>query len=206
LEARHAVFFDMVGIPYEYEKQGYILPNGEPYLPDFQLYPGSEHRFWLEVKAREPDEAEIAKCAQLKAVTGIDTYLYFDPQFNPAPPLEWVTLDDFFDDVVWEFDGRDYRGVRVPRPWKRALPNTAFAFLGGQSGEAADRYWWTDCPRCGRVVLKLHGQVGWCPSLGDEGIADLEGGIYPDFRHRTARLLRGYDAARSARFEHGETP
>ena len=36
LEARWAVFFDYLGIEWEYEKQGYEI-NGVPYLPDFFL-------------------------------------------------------------------------------------------------------------------------------------------------------------------------
>jgi hypothetical protein len=36
LEARWAVFYDTVGIRYEYEKEGYELPSGR-YLPDFYL-------------------------------------------------------------------------------------------------------------------------------------------------------------------------
>lgn len=37
LEARWAVFFDYMGIPYEYEPEGLILPDGTYYLPDFYL-------------------------------------------------------------------------------------------------------------------------------------------------------------------------
>jgi hypothetical protein len=37
LEARWAVCFAALGIPWEYEPQGYALPNG-PYLPDFRLW------------------------------------------------------------------------------------------------------------------------------------------------------------------------
>ncbi|MDG6251730.1 hypothetical protein, partial [Methanocalculus sp.] len=36
-EARWAVFFDALGISYEYEKEGYQLDNGMWYLPDFWL-------------------------------------------------------------------------------------------------------------------------------------------------------------------------
>ena len=35
LEARWAVFFDTLGIRYEYEPEGFVLSNGEQYLPDF---------------------------------------------------------------------------------------------------------------------------------------------------------------------------
>lgn len=37
LEARWAVFFDACGIKYQYEPEGYWLPNGKLYLPDFYL-------------------------------------------------------------------------------------------------------------------------------------------------------------------------
>lgn len=37
LEARWAVFFDTLGVDYEYEPEGFELPNGEKYLPDFRL-------------------------------------------------------------------------------------------------------------------------------------------------------------------------
>ena len=35
LEARWAVFFDVLGWKWEYEKEGYELSSGERYLPDF---------------------------------------------------------------------------------------------------------------------------------------------------------------------------
>lgn len=37
LEARWAVFFDAMGIPYVYEPEGFVLSDGTMYLPDFYL-------------------------------------------------------------------------------------------------------------------------------------------------------------------------
>ena len=37
LEARWAVFFDALGVEYEYEPEGFNLPNGGRYLPDFRV-------------------------------------------------------------------------------------------------------------------------------------------------------------------------
>ena len=37
LEARWAVFFNTLGIKYEYEPEGFELPNGMRYLPDFKI-------------------------------------------------------------------------------------------------------------------------------------------------------------------------
>lgn len=207
LEARHAVFFESVGIPWLYEPEGFVLPDGSWYLPDFLLYPDDErHRFWVEVKARTPGDDEIEKCRQLAVVTGVSTYLHFDPQFRAAPAQPGVTYMDFFDDVAWEEDNDgDVRYIEVPKPWKRQLSSTAFLLTKGMAPDHRHRpapWWWTDCPHCGRIVLKLHGQVGWCPFLPDDEV-DVET-LIPSFRHRSHRLLGGYAAARSARFEYGE--
>ena len=50
LEARWAVFFDALGVPYEYEKEGYDLGEAGWYLPDFWL--PREGIFW-EIKHGE---------------------------------------------------------------------------------------------------------------------------------------------------------
>lgn len=47
LEARWAVFFDSLGMPYEYEPEGFSLSDGTFYLPDFYL---PQSREWFEVK------------------------------------------------------------------------------------------------------------------------------------------------------------
>ena len=38
LEARWAVFFDACHVRWEYEPEGFVLPNGQYYLPDFLLH------------------------------------------------------------------------------------------------------------------------------------------------------------------------
>lgn len=54
LEARWAVFFDAAGIAYQYEPQGFVLPDGSFYLPDFYLpnvfSRSSVQGLWVEVK------------------------------------------------------------------------------------------------------------------------------------------------------------
>jgi len=37
LEAKWAVYFDFLGVEYQYEPEGYALSNGQKYLPDFYL-------------------------------------------------------------------------------------------------------------------------------------------------------------------------
>lgn len=63
LEARWAMFFDALGIKWEYEPEGYKLSNGECYLPDFWL-PGfndKEKGTYVEVK---PEGGDFTKAFQ----------------------------------------------------------------------------------------------------------------------------------------------
>lgn len=58
LEARWAVFFDALGLKWEYEPEGFQLPSGY-YLPDFKI------RAW-------PDQSEGAYCyAEVKPLGGV---------------------------------------------------------------------------------------------------------------------------------------
>ena len=65
LEARWAVFFDSMGMEYQYEPEGYVGANGVPYLPDFYLI---KEDMYAEVKgtddALRKDEEKIS--AELK--------------------------------------------------------------------------------------------------------------------------------------------
>lgn len=47
LEARWAVFFDTLGVPYDYEPEGFELGSGIRYLPDFWLPTWNS---WVEIK------------------------------------------------------------------------------------------------------------------------------------------------------------
>lgn len=64
LEARWAVFFDVSGLAYYYEYEGYVLNNGVWYLPDFYL---PQLKCHIEIKPNElipfkpPDKWQFAK-------------------------------------------------------------------------------------------------------------------------------------------------
>lgn len=73
LEARWAVFFDALGIAWEYEKEGYDLGAAGYYLPDFWL-PGLQ--CWLEVKGKEPTQLELGRAAALAEATRHDVFLF----------------------------------------------------------------------------------------------------------------------------------
>lgn len=58
LEARWAVFFDAIGIDYEYEPEGFYLGDGIYYLPDFYL---PDTNTWVEIKGREMSDDDYEK-------------------------------------------------------------------------------------------------------------------------------------------------
>lgn len=62
LEARWAVFFDTLGIEYEYEPEGFEFEGGTRYLPDFWLPQVSR---WAEVKPKQFDTKEFDLCRKL---------------------------------------------------------------------------------------------------------------------------------------------
>jgi|SRR5215831_2173393 len=66
LEARWAVFLDCMEEPWEYEKEGFILPNGDYYLPDFWL---PDQHVWLEIKGEQPDDTAHRRAELLRDET-----------------------------------------------------------------------------------------------------------------------------------------
>lgn len=70
-EAIWAVFFDVAGIAWDYEPEGFLIREGA-YLPDFWL---RDLRMFFEVKGLEPTETEVAKCAQLSEAAECDVLL-----------------------------------------------------------------------------------------------------------------------------------
>lgn len=86
LEARFAVIFDELNIPWSYEREGFSLPSG-PYLPDFAvryepsppkgvavddplLQPGPWH--YVEIKGQFPTSVEDALCCELSTESKVD--------------------------------------------------------------------------------------------------------------------------------------
>ena len=81
LEARHAVLFDTLEIPWRYETQDYIvLRSGTRYLPDFWM---PQQDCWIEIKGEAPTDQEQAKCAGLAEVTGKNVFCFFGNIVSP---------------------------------------------------------------------------------------------------------------------------
>lgn len=100
VEARHAVLFDRLGWPWEYEKEGFALPSGTWYLPDFWL---PELSAWVEIKGKPFDDEEENKCGELAWVTQSTVVMMWgDPGRSEYESYRW---DQRAKDVflhVWE--------------------------------------------------------------------------------------------------------
>lgn len=87
IEARWAVFFDHLGMLYEYEPEGYEV-GGTWYLPDFWL---PTLYCWLEVKAAKPTQEEVQKAQLLGEVTGHNVVIAWQNGGigEAVMPLDW---------------------------------------------------------------------------------------------------------------------
>ena len=95
LEARWAVFFDAIGIKYQYEPEGYEFSDGTKYLPDFFLPEANEY---FEVKG-EMTEADMHKIEMLIAESGKPLAIgYNDFLFEAAQDYGVYCLDGSCED------------------------------------------------------------------------------------------------------------
>jgi len=78
LEARWAVFFDVLGLRWDYEPEKFDTDAGR-YIPDFWipgLYGYSEQGVYLEAKGPPPSEDELQKASDLQEQTGRNVLIF----------------------------------------------------------------------------------------------------------------------------------
>ena len=75
LEARWAVFLQTLGIPWEYEPEGFDLGQAGWYLPDFKLTVPNLETVYVEVKPRYAQDADWVKAKAL-AASGVNVLLW----------------------------------------------------------------------------------------------------------------------------------
>lgn len=102
LEARWAVYFDTIGCEWEYEPDGFHLPDGSLYLPDFWL---KTVKMWAEVKPDWPTDDEVSKAKMLAAETG-RSVLFLDG--TPRDTNYWAVYRDDSDDFNQGFPWVDF--------------------------------------------------------------------------------------------------
>lgn len=204
LEARWAVFFDHLGIKWEYEPQGYAVGrNKQPYLPDFRL---PELDTLVEVKG----DTERLDPNLLVEFTRERRRDLFTLVLGPVPALETgkIPTHAMFMPV---FDFGDYIGRGSARSAEVDKAFTALEELDEDEQEALRGL----ISHQGRTRIACYqaffikGRGGcalmpfgmpntfWTP----EKILN-PGTVWPVIPHPD--VSKAYEAARSARFEHGE--
>lgn len=99
LEARWAVFFDTLGVTYEYEPEGYELDDGTRYLPDFYF---PEWACFGEVKPVALDIDEFHKtaglpepCLLLDGVPKVEKGYYVTGCWGDDDHIKYLSGDEY---------------------------------------------------------------------------------------------------------------
>ena len=170
LEARWAVFFDALGLDWEYEPEGFDLGDGVWYLPDFRVkYPDGSIE-WLEVKG-DISSVSVDECRKIFEFSKHNRIIVLDgtprgTMFQGFDP--WQHDGDGCDRLTIELIVSDLRGLASVKQNNRS-GYSLWSYKG--------RPWWDEW-----VNFRD------CPEMG-----------LPDVEYAAKK-------ARSARFEHGESP
>ena len=177
MEARWAVFFDVCRVKWEYEPEGFILPYGQFYLPDFLLHGcagRSPKDLYVEVKGKMT-EADAEKILQFSGVKDIEAHGIKNPILVVAGIPDGDSISDIEDFCQeWGYDG--FPGIKYgPYPFN-------FETIDGDYFVA-------------HPGINKNGQF---ELFGDDGNYTYD--------RDDAATLRAFKLARQARFEHGERP
>ena len=187
LEARWAVAFDTLGVEWRYEPEGFQLPSGKWYLPDFRVTTKSGNKAWVEIKGNarfsshyryidsfEGDEKtkEFARYVTRKG--GLFLLLCDIPE----PQTEEIT--------PWGKDMFSYDPVHDS--WSNICFCIAEFAYGLYDIHVIDSL---DFDSRSEELYIMNGQKEECPN---------------GLKYRLYWPTEAYEKARSARFEHGETP
>ncbi len=104
LEARWAIFFDQVGLAYEYEYEGFEM-DGIRYLPDFYI-PSLDR--WFEIKGKSLSKEELKKCEEF--CQRLDNENIKFSILIGSPVLCASRIGDFYGilEYVWEWPSEKY--------------------------------------------------------------------------------------------------
>ena len=194
LEARWAVFFDQLGRDWEYEKEGFDLGADGWYLPDFWLpYDFSStdgDGEWIEIKPTDPSVEEIAKLDALVRATERRAFCFCG---EPWPGR--------FKVMVWQHYNDDTPAL-IPLIADGALVQSANFWSNGERERFSPfsieiRPSGEDCKRMQNA--KHRGRFKF--EIASELMSARKTSVLCVGRNW---LQIAFEAARSARFEHGE--
>lgn len=202
LEARWAVFFDALGVVWEYEVQGFDLGEAGCYLPDFFL---PEMAQYIEIKGDGMKSSDRAKVLSFSETSMIHVFTG-TPCFDLRDA--WKQIDSFYfreSDKNWLWFVCQDCSVALLLPISALLMpcpfcDPAFFLRNGEIRFESNR----------DAIMSL---IVYCliPNIAypDERLTKMIDGKYPFHKYFTSEspiLASAYEAARSARFEHGESP
>ena len=183
LEARWAVFFDELGLKWEYEKEGYDLGRSGRYLPDFFFPDQSRCRtMFVEIKPQLPVDEETGRSKWPHEVDG------WKESFKKLTALGEQSGLCCVHTVML---------CGTPGPVEIYERNSYEGFV-----PADDGYLWCQCPECGALGVQYEGRSARnyhskkC-SIGKSKVDRVHNVNSPE-------LLWAYAVARSARFDDGE--
>lgn len=116
-EARWAVFFDVLGVKYQYEPEGYVLENGTKYLPDFYVTDFMGETGYFEVKPDTPiQKVWLEKLEMLGRGLGASVYLLNGPPDYKYYQYYKAEYDDDTFDIVhnWHYIQFSQKKVITP--------------------------------------------------------------------------------------------
>lgn len=189
LEARWAVFFDAIGIRYEYEPEGFVGGYGEYYLPDFYL---SDYDVYVEVKGsdkqleRDAQKIEGAIDFQSTPISTAGLIL-----LGPIPYKEWCI--PYFDLLYW------HKGVCSTKclfDIEASFEHGAY-YLEKNESQFWHMYGIDNYFDCGSPLP---------PTVSVNAKYQDSHSILFLMKRPFQMLNEAYKKAREARFEHGETP
>ena len=189
LEARWAVFFDAIGLPFEYEPEGFTLDDGTKYLPDFWL---PSLKMWVEIKS---------------AIDVVET-MSLDADPFSTPMIQKLRSCDLFK-LMRRFRNGQHWPIAciIGQPGQHRIWFFGWDLSNSSGGEFEDdnASW---CIANGKVTLDLHIKTPDREIYADNLYGPvLEHFTYArDHRYILRPIKDALEQARQARFEHGEKP
>jgi hypothetical protein len=174
LEARWAVFFEALGLQWEYEKEGFVLPTTKRwYLPDFYI----AGLGWFEIKPRP------------------ETSFWWSP---PDGSVE----EEFFIGSDWPDKPGPPGGILYGTPGEIGprWASDSVPYAGWDHGDGP--YYFCECMECHSIGFQYEGRA----ERNKHKVGCNKGFAHKMYTHDSPRILAAAEAARSARFEHGEVP
>lgn len=196
LEARWAVFFDACHMKWEYEPEGFKLSDGTHYLPDFKITTPYGSTIWYEIKPEGTTE---------------------DAKFNQ---FESDLIDAFREGIATGARPLAFAVMLTGDPYSMLIdkeyyidPNNGFITKTFTYSNGFEVWPHDDDVRWGDELSDWETPIGGYhpPRAGMFGLMARphKGSMYmdiKDYQMFVAKLADACRTARSARFEHGETP